>query len=325
MSEEAAALYREGVDLMLAAWHGGRERLEDALNADPEFALAHVALARWHAMHAAPQLAVSHAQTAVELARKRGDAREQSHADIIQKAVTGRPAEALAGVLEHIETWPGDAIILSLPLGAFGLYAFSGMADHNEAKAALCERMAVHYPADDWWFLTYHGWSIAEAGEVPRGRAMLEAAMDHRLANANGAHSLAHCMVEGGDGDAVIQLISGWLPDYRGSTTIYYSLLAGMGCAVSVIELVPAIDQGPIVARRRYPAPPVGLDIDYFYDSAIRADLMADVVVNWQSVGKLDQVEASDNGTDYYVVHPLLKHLALLSLEATDKDGSGAN
>jgi len=118
---------------------------------------------------------------------------------------------------------------------------------------------------------------------------------------------------------------SGWLPDYRGSTTIYYSLLAGIGCAVSVIELVPAIDQGPIVARRRYPAPPVGLDIDYFYDSAIRADLMADVVVNWQSVGKLNQVEASDKGTDYYVVHPLLKHLAVLSLEATDKDGSGAN
>ena len=113
---------------------------------------------------------------------------------------------------------------------------------------------------------------------------------------------------------------SGWLPDYRGSTTIYYSLLAGEGCGVSVIELVPAIDQGPIVARRRYPAPPVGVDIDYFYDSAIRADLMAEVVAQWQRDGRLDRVETQGGGADYYVVHPLLKHLALLSLEAGDAD-----
>ena len=113
---------------------------------------------------------------------------------------------------------------------------------------------------------------------------------------------------------------SGWLPDYRGSTTVYYSLLAGEGCGVSVIELVPAIDQGPIVARKRYPAPPVGVDIDYFYDSAIRADLMAETVAQWQKAGHLDRIEAQEDGADYYVVHPLLKHLALLSLEAGDAD-----
>jgi methionyl-tRNA formyltransferase len=113
---------------------------------------------------------------------------------------------------------------------------------------------------------------------------------------------------------------SGWLPDYRGSTTVYYSLLAGKGCGVSVIGMVPAIDQGPILARRHYPAPPVGVDIDYFYDSAIRADLIADVVTQWQQDGRLDPVAVDGDGADYYVVHPLLKHLALLSLEAEDAD-----
>ncbi len=111
---------------------------------------------------------------------------------------------------------------------------------------------------------------------------------------------------------------SGWLPDYRGSTTVYYSLLAGEGCGVSVIQMVPAIDQGPILARRRYPAPPVGVDIDYFYDSAIRADLMTEVVEQWQKNNHLGRIEAQEEGADYYVVHPLLKHLALLSLEDTD-------
>jgi len=113
---------------------------------------------------------------------------------------------------------------------------------------------------------------------------------------------------------------SGWLPDYRGSTTVYYSLLAGDGCGVSVIGMAPAIDQGPIMARRTYPAPPVGVDIDYFYDSAIRADLMADVVAQWQKDGPLDPIPVSEGGADFYVVHPLLKHLALLSLGAEDAD-----
>ena len=113
---------------------------------------------------------------------------------------------------------------------------------------------------------------------------------------------------------------SGWLPDYRGSTTVYYSLLNGEGCGVSVIDMVPAIDQGPIMARRNYPAPPVDVDIDYFYDSAIRADLMADVVTQWQKDGRLEPIGVEGDGADYYVVHPLLKHMALLSLAAKDAD-----
>ena len=113
---------------------------------------------------------------------------------------------------------------------------------------------------------------------------------------------------------------SGWLPDYRGSTTVYYSLLAGEGCGVSVIQLVPVIDQGPIVARRRYLPPPQGVDIDYFYDSAIRADLMAQVVTDWDKNRRLDEVAATSSGADYYVIHPLLKHLALLGLAGADAD-----
>ncbi len=264
-SEDAAALYRDGVDLMLSAWDGGSDRLHDALTADPEFALAHAALARWHAMHADMERAVTHAQTAVKLAGEHGDAREQSHADIIQKAVTGRPAEALAGVLEHIETWPGDAVILSLPLGAFGLYAFSGMKDHNEAKAELCERMARHYASDDWWFLTYHGWSIAEAGEVSRGRAMLEAAMDYRIANANGAHSLAHCMVEGGDGDAVIQLISGWLPEYPRESILHGHI--AWHHALALLERGDADEAYEVYQRSVRPSASLGVPINRLTDA----------------------------------------------------------
>jgi len=113
---------------------------------------------------------------------------------------------------------------------------------------------------------------------------------------------------------------SGWLPQYRGSTTIFYSLLAGMGCGVSVINTAPEIDQGPILARRQYPAPRKGVDIDYFYDPAIRADIMAEVVIEWQSRGRPEEIPPDGEPANYYVVHPVLKHLALLGLEGDDAD-----
>jgi hypothetical protein len=47
-SEAAAAAYRDGIDLMLAAWLGAEEALDAAIAADPGFALAHAARARMH-------------------------------------------------------------------------------------------------------------------------------------------------------------------------------------------------------------------------------------------------------------------------------------
>jgi hypothetical protein len=51
-SDSAAAHYREGVELMLAAWPGAAEALDAAIHDDPQFALAHAARARLHAISA---------------------------------------------------------------------------------------------------------------------------------------------------------------------------------------------------------------------------------------------------------------------------------
>ena len=48
--------------------------------------------------------------------------------------------KALELALDHLDRWPREALIMSLPLGAFGLFAFSGMADHDQARVDLCER-----------------------------------------------------------------------------------------------------------------------------------------------------------------------------------------
>ena len=110
---------------------------------------------------------------------------------------------------------------------------------------------------------------------------------------------------------------SGWLPDFRGSTTVYYHLLENEDCGVSAIFLEKEIDTGLIVARKRYPKPPANLNIDYVYDCAIRADLLCDVLEYYRSYNEfpLQIKQYLDKGNTYFIIHPVLKHIAILSLK----------
>lgn len=219
-SDAAAAAYRDGVDLMLSAWPGADLAFERAIAADPDFALAHAARARAHMNAAQPTEARAAVATARKLAERNATERERSHVATLAFAAEGQPATALTSALAHLDRWPRDAIILSMPLGAFGLFAFSGMADHNQARVDLCERHAAHY-GDDWWFQTYCGWSHTENGNTVLGRDLTQRALDTRRANANAAHALAHAMFEDGSTDAADAFISEWLPSYDRRGTLY--------------------------------------------------------------------------------------------------------
>lgn len=212
-SDAAAGAYREGVDLMLAGWTGTAQMLEQAIAADPDFALSHIARARVHAFYQQGDLARGKAALARELVAKRGTERERSHVETLALAIEGRLPEAIASTLRHIESWPRDALVLSLPLGAFGLFAFSGMADHDRARHELCERVGQHY-GEDWWFLTMAGWAMTENGDVARGRGVTERGFNLRRQNAHAAHAVLHAMFEDGSIEAADRLVDDWIPTY---------------------------------------------------------------------------------------------------------------
>ncbi|MDQ8731165.1 tetratricopeptide repeat protein [Bradyrhizobium daqingense] len=212
-AHEAASSYREGVDLMLAGWTGTAEALERAIAIDPDFALAHIARARVHAFYQQGDLARQKAAVARKLVARRGTERERSHVETLALAIEGRLPEAIAAMREHVEAWPRDAVVLSLPLGAFGLFAFSGMADHDRARHELCERVAQHY-GEDWWFLTMYGWAMTENGDVARGRGVTERGFNLRRANAHAAHAVLHAMFEDGSIEAADRLVDDWIPGY---------------------------------------------------------------------------------------------------------------
>ncbi|WP_235671874.1 formyltransferase family protein [Aeromonas veronii] len=115
----------------------------------------------------------------------------------------------------------------------------------------------------------------------------------------------------------VLHIHSGLLPRYRGSTTLYHELLEHGGCAASAILLTPTIDTGPVLATRTYPMPPVNMDVDYLYDSLIRADLLLAVLHHYLHEGELPPPMFQEVQLPaYYIIHPLLKHLALKRVDS---------
>lgn len=218
-SPEAAAAYRDGVDLVLSAYPGAEESFRRALQHDEGLALAHAGLARHHQIYS--RIAEARASIARARALVPGASpREQAHLHILGLVIDGQPGKALQALLPHLETFPRDALPLSLALGAFGLYGFSGRADHDAARLALCRKLAPHY-GDDWWFLTHLGWSHTEAGKLAAGGRITERALELRRENAHGAHAYAHFFAEADEGEDGTNFVEDWLEHYEPGGTLY--------------------------------------------------------------------------------------------------------
>jgi len=119
----------------------------------------------------------------------------------------------------------------------------------------------------------------------------------------------------------ILNLHAGLLPAYRGVIATFRALMAGdreIGCTLHYIT-DGTIDTGPVVARKHYPRPPADMDVDRLYDAAIRADLLAQVMRIYRDTGRLPAHEhqPQESGRTHFVIHPVLKHLALLSLDRT--------
>ena len=261
-SDRAAAHYRDGVDRMLSAWHGAENAFDRAIREDAGFALAHIARARLHQLNMQGNEAGAMAAQARQLAAT-ASPRERQHVEIMATVIDGKPKVATSAAEAHLDEYPRDALVLSMLIGAFGLYAFSGRADHDAAKLAVCERAAAHY-GDDWWFLSFLGWSHTEAGNLATGRSLSERAMALRSANANAAHGLSHAMFEQGDMAAGREFLTAWLPAHDRQSFLHGHLtwhIALMALDDGDLDTALAIYQQQIKPADR-PYPPLNIFTD---------------------------------------------------------------
>ena len=85
--------------------------------------------------------------------------------------------------------------------------------------------------------------------------------------------------------DSLLHIHSGVLPEYRGSTTIYYAILNNDTCGATAILLDKNIDTGVIVGEKQYPTPEPGTDIDFYLDIKFRTSLLIEVVQDYKRNG----------------------------------------
>jgi len=115
-------------------------------------------------------------------------------------------------------------------------------------------------------------------------------------------------------GKQFLHVHPGRLRELRGSTTIYYHIRIEARCGVSALFLAAKIDQGPVLATRNFPLPS-DTDLDYDFDPRIRAELLGEVIERYSQKGRFETViQDAAAGETYYIIHPVLRHIAKLSL-----------
>ena len=221
-SPHAVESYIRAVDLMLSANAGAETLLDAAVDADPDFALAHIARARLCQVQARIPEAKEAATRARDLA-ERVTPRERGHIETIALVIDGLGAQAMARLEAHAADYPRDALALSPALGVFGLLGFSGRVDHHEAQLALLLRLAPQWD-EDWWFLTYLGWARIETGDVVTGAHEVERALALNPHNAFATHARAHGYYEAGDAESGAAFIEAWLPGYDRQSQLHCHL-----------------------------------------------------------------------------------------------------
>lgn len=112
----------------------------------------------------------------------------------------------------------------------------------------------------------------------------------------------------------------GYLPDYRAATGFYFGLLETGRIGVSAIWLDEGFDTGDLVGRAWYPNGN-GLSVDAVVDPVARADLLANEFDAWIVNGAFPAIPQTGEAENYFVIHPVLKHLALRRTSAVNIAG----
>jgi len=190
---EALALYDRAVRA-LQAWQADALPLfRAATERDPGLALAHAGAAVCLFLEerfAETKAATEAARAAVVGASER----ERSHVAAITAWTSGQVADAERLMLEHLQTWPRDAMVFQrLYYVYFWLGKFPEML-------ALTDSLRDRYPGSSF-VLGLHAFALEEAGRCAEAIRTAEAALQLEANDPWSVHALAHALYESADFD----------------------------------------------------------------------------------------------------------------------------
>jgi tetratricopeptide (TPR) repeat protein len=219
-SKDALEAYDHAVDCQLHAWPGALAAVDLAIEHAPDFALAHSTRALL-LQSAGRGAEAREASTQALLFAKPVTGREQSHIGIINLMLEGRSAVALQNVLRHADQWPSDALVMSLALGAFGLIAFSGRADHDQERFDFVQTLIPQYPTDHPWLLSHRGWVLIETNQPEAGLPFVSRSLALRPENGNAAHVMMHARFELDEPEIAMNFAKTWLAQYPDTAMLF--------------------------------------------------------------------------------------------------------
>jgi len=194
---------------MLSYSLGVEEALGQAMELDPEFALARGQLGLFYLFRGDGKRAAELANQAHELA-ERATLREQRHAAILGATARGKASEAPALIDEHLNDAPRDAPIVLQWLG--GNFYGGGV----EKRERMLEKFDSLAPAfgDDWWFLSWHAFANHEMDQLETARRLVERSLELRRQNGQAAHAMSHVFFEEHDLGGGAGFLGDWLTEF---------------------------------------------------------------------------------------------------------------
>ena len=212
-SPAAADLWQEGIDLLLSQSYGAEEKLQEAIDTDEGFAIAHGCLAFLHMTRARPDQARESVKRGLELADGITD-RERRHIEAVNLWANGKGPDALRLVREHLVEWPRDSVLHRLAQRLYML-GCSGAGDPSfpPALLAMMDEVAPHC-GDDWAFLGQYAFAHHENGILDKALSLAEKSLEMNPGNAVAAHSVTHSYFEYGDAATGGNFLGNWLEGF---------------------------------------------------------------------------------------------------------------
>ena len=100
----------------------------------------------------------------------------------------------------------------------------------------------------------------------------------------------------------------GDLPMFKGSTTIYYSILLKKKICVTIFEMNKSIDQGRIIYKKYFDNPKNLINIEKNFDNKIRAMTLIEYL---KKEKKNKFKKTKDKFLQYYIAHPLIRKIVI--------------
>ena len=107
----------------------------------------------------------------------------------------------------------------------------------------------------------------------------------------------------------------GIVPNYRGSTCFYYSIIDEGNCGVTAYIMDEKLDTGDIVYQKKFNKPN-HIFVDDVYDPFIRSETLVELIK--KDILKKNNFKKNNplEGETFFIIHPVLKHISILSSQS---------